>query len=499
MNLPNPVLVNRLRSNIRSSGVLFKSPTETLLTPPAPLAVASLAAEPIEHPAETVWKKAKKLGTYSLVEAEISPTRRLRVITHAQRFRAKIQSFLESRQEKSLTLASLTEWLKGLQGSLAKASYAEPACAPTVLLEDLVLRKNSGLGTSIGQALLAQLCLENFSRIESRVVFTAQNAGHRFYLLVKVGKSKFFLFDPESGEIDASLAEKAEIQTVAVKPHTVVFGKDRRFSLFNNAGDELVFQVIGRTPAENRFQKEAELIAAAADEELVPIEIGFHPFWRRYGHTTLRIGESLYEFSSDGWRAHNTGADSARAYLFNNPFFKSRLSVFSPSGMPPISFAVSREIKAATVRALQKRLDEKCALQGRGREKFNLFLSNCNQKLRGVLRDFGIPGFEERGFFDFSSVLSFNQLLNSPAPDRQRYWVYPLPNTDVTEENLRNWFPRVLYLHNTPGMERRRAIRSVLTDVGVGIAVLVNKFTMGLLRWRVWRGHDEYQHINDQW
>lgn len=494
MNLPNPVLVNKLRRTLRPNLAAFKAPTERFSAVAAP--AEQIISIESESPFERVWPAGKKLGAYSLVKTEIAPGRELRVIVHAERYKAKAQEFLASRGVKDISLELLTEWLKGHQGSVTKISRTDFGSTPTVLLEDLVLRKTPGLASNLGSALLAQSILETFSRIESRVVSAGNGV---FFLLIKMGKSKFFLFDPLSGRIDSSSSGKEGLRAVSVSAQAVAFGKDRRFGLFNSSGKELTFQVSGRTPAENRFVKEAQLIATAADDELVPFELNFHPFWRRYGHTTLRIGESMYEFSSDGWRAHNTGADSARAFLFNNPFFKSRYSVFSPSGMPPISYGVSREEKASVVRAMQKLLDEKSAYQGRGREKFNLFLSNCNQKLRGVMRDLGIKGFEEKGFLDFSSVLTFNHLLNAPAEFEQKYWIYPLPNTDVTESNLRNWMPKVLYLKNTPNMERKRAVRSVLTDVGVGLAVLANKLTYGLMRWKIWNGYDNYQHINDRW
>ena len=502
MNLPNPALVSKLRRTLRPSPVL-KAPAERLLplAAPASLAAGQINTVEIASPFEPIWKSAKKFGAYSLVKAEIVPGQDLQIIVHAQRYASLVSSFLEARVAKDFSLQLLAEWIKNLQSTVTKKSTATPAATPTLLLEDLVLRKHTSLKSNVGHVLLAQAALEIFSRIESRVVYSYDAASgiNKFSLLVKMGKSKFFLFDPENGQIDSSFPSKGGLKAVGVTPQTIAFGKDRRLSLFNAAGKEIAFQISGRTPTENRFVKEARLIANAGDDELVPFEIGFHPFWRRYGHTTLRIGESMYEFSSEGWRAHNTGADSARAYLFNNPFFKSRYAVFAPSGMPPISYGVSREEKASVVRKMQRILDEKCAYQGRDREKFNLFLSNCNQKLRGVMRDLGIKGFEEKGFLDFSSVLSFNRLLNAPAEFEQKYWIYPLPNTDVTEINLRNWMPKVLYLENTPNMERRRAIRSVLTDVGVGLAVLANKLTYGLLRRKIWNGYDNYQHINDRW
>lgn len=494
MNLPNPVLVNKLRRSLRPSLPVSKSPVERLI--PLAMPAEQIVSIDTESPFEKVWQAGKKLGAYALVKAELAPGRELQVIVHAERYRPLVAPFLASRGATSVTLQLLTELLKSHQSSVSKNSKTDFGSSPTVLLEDLVLRKTPGFPSNLGGVLLAQAILESFSRIESRAVSAGNGV---FALLIKMGKAKFFLFDPQTGEIDSTNAGKNGLKAVNVTAQTVSFGKDRRLSLFNSSGKEIAFQISGRTPTENRFQKEAALIASAGDDELVPFEIGFHPFWRRYGHTTLRIGESMYEFSSEGWRAHNTGTDSARAYLFNNPFFKSRYAEFAPSGMPPISYGVSREAKASLVREMQKILDQKCAYQGPGREKFNLFLNNCNQKLRGVLRDLGIKGFEEKGFIDFSSVLSFNSLLNAPAEFEQKYWIYPLPNTDVTESNLRNWMPKVLYLKNTPNMERKRAVKSVLTDVGVGVAVLVNKLTYGLLRWKIWNGYDNYQHINDRW
>lgn len=368
-----------------------------------------------------------------------------------------------------------------------------------MLLEELVLQE-SGLRSNVASILLAQLILENHSRIDSRVVCVDSGFERNYALLVRSAKSEYYLYDLRSGRMElADLPADSFLSGISIRNASLAFAKDRKISLFNASGTELIFQVSGRTPSENRFAKEAALIESAPDEALVPFEINFHPFWRRYGHTSLRIGESLYEFSSDGWRAHNTGHDSARAYLFNNPFFKSRYSVFSASGMPAVSYGVTIYDTAEKIRKLQSTLNYKCALEGRAREKFNLFFKNCNQKLRGMFREVGIKGFEEMGYLDFSSVLTFNQLVNDSSRGPKLFWLYPLPGIEITESLLRNWFPRVLFLENNARSEIRRAIRSVAKDIFVGVAALLSTATNKVFKFKLWNGLSDYQHINENW
>ncbi|MDG0816273.1 hypothetical protein [Bdellovibrio svalbardensis] len=321
--------------------------------------------------------------------------------------------------------------------------------------------------------LAAKVMFEKFTRIETRIVAleSLETKALCWTLVMKVHDNRAVscIFDAaftlprlhlekfENGLLlgHFRLLEESVLVTPGQKEWTT---QKKSLSIFGERGQELHFHVMGRTPAERRFENEEALIAAAQGSQLVPIEINFHPFWRPLGHTTLRIGRHLFELSATGWKAHNQGANTARAFIFNNPFFRKQLGLFSDQGMPPISIGVTLLVPKDKVEVLQVILENLAASQGAQKEKFSLLKNNCNQGIVRVLTQAGIEGFDHKGYLEFSTVLTYRQLLLDPQYPVEGLRIYPLPNTNFDEATLRSWIPALLYRNNTVSREVRRAL-----------------------------------------
>ncbi|MGE3756977.1 MAG: hypothetical protein AB7H97_04435, partial [Pseudobdellovibrionaceae bacterium] len=281
-----------------------------------------------------------------------------------------------------------------------------------------------------------------------------------------------------------------------LRSDSVYDDKAKTFSIVSGRGNELNFSILGRTPAEKRFKAEEQQIRSASPDDLVPIEIAFHPFWRRLGHTTLRIGESLYELSSKGWKVYGSQGSSARAYLFNNPFFKEQYKRYSPSGMSPTSIGVTMLAPKYKVDQLQVTVQNLVSAQGKEREKFNLYWNNCNQGIMRVLSEVGFEGFSDKGYHGFSSVLSFRQILIDPPLPRIGIYLYPLPGTEISGANIRKWIPKLLYRHNSTRQEVARALPSLYWDAVVFWGKKTSDVIYRFTKLRLWKGHDGYQYLN---
>lgn len=328
--------------------------------------------------------------------------------------------------------------------------------------------------TDITLVLAAKQLFENYTRLETRIVALegASKDAPRWVLVIKAKDPKSLsnlVFDVTQGMPDSPLDgfesglllrqfRLLESCVMVTPPQGEWTAQKKSLSVFGDNGQELHFQVTGRTPAERRFEKDEEAIAKAEGSQLVPLEINFHPFWRPLGHTTLRIGRALYELSATGWKAHNHGSNIARAFIFNNPFFRKQLSLFADQGMPPMSLGVTLMVPKEKVDVLQIILQNLVAAQGPHKEKFSLLKNNCNQGIVRVLTQAGIEGFDHKGYLEFSTVLTYRELLLNPPYTVEGLRVYPLPNTTFDEAKIRSWIPVLLYRNNNVSLEVRRAL-----------------------------------------
>ncbi len=329
--------------------------------------------------------------------------------------------------------------------------------------------------------IVGQILLERFSKRESRlvsVVINKQGSIKKHWLVLiqsKRKKTDFQIWDPSHqynelndqviSELDTTLYLEGIKYNIEILPADLIVElpsdvwnpKTNEFTVINSIGKEMTFQVLGRTPAERRFRQEDHFIHSTKNEDFVPIEIGFYPYWYRLGHTTMRIGEALYELTLHGWKRHYEEGDKARAFIFNNPFFKTQIRKYGSWGMPSLAFGCTISVKKNQVEQIQLYLDRLCNAKGKEREKFSLLYNSCNQGIMKAFEHASIPGFSSKGYLGFSSILSFRKLLLNPQVPVQGLYIYPLPGNKITPYMLRSSIPGVLYKYHTLPMEILRA------------------------------------------
>ncbi len=387
----------------------------------------------------------------------------------------------------------------------------EERVSKTLYFEEIAKRTTR---RSLSMSIIAQVLFERFTQFETRILplqkeptpahsltptqgaDLPQHQTHapsaklsrksmQFVLVIQnpIQREQYFLFDPmrRKSKIPSSKANlpsnsQAEIHSLEVKSdisselkaslqalkvshcESIWSEKRKEVSIVAASSQRLIFSLAGRTPTERRFRQEEELLQNAQPHELIPLEIYFHSFWRPFGHTSIRVGRSLYEMSAKGWRVHDGGADCPRAFLFNNPFFRSQYLKYKRFGMAPISIGVTIKVEKHKVDRMMAIFQNLLSATGWRRERFNLLFNNCNQGIMRVLSEAGIEGFEQKGFIGFSSVLSFRRLLVQPQHAVQALNVYVLPNIQVSEALLRRWIPAVIYGHNTVKSEVIRTL-----------------------------------------
>lgn len=482
----------------------------------------TFALSPADNEVQTIFRRVHKLGIYSILQLEFT-----REKAPAQRFNIVFDRNWDWLDESLLSLKSNEQQDLNLQEVLALQEELKKRANHPIrrlvqrgreklklndrvfyYLDQLRVDQNT---RSLSLAIALQTLIEQKTKLNSRLITVRiHSAGkiQKAYLVILAATNTqpALLLDP-SGQWP-SLHQKAienlqftlGNEQIELLPNDIfiqhpqwAWNEDERmFSLFSDGGKELAFKVLGRTTAEKRFKREHNEILKANHGELVPIEIGFHPYWRRLGHTTLRVGEALYELSSQGWKSHSSGADSARAYIFNNPYFKNQYQKYKRVGMPPISLAVTLRVPRHTAEYLWVSLENLSSMQGSKREKFSLYWNNCNHGIMRVLREAGLPGFSDRGYLGFSSVLSFRRVLLEPKLHVDGCYIYPLPGTDLSEDNLRRWVPRLVYRDNSVAKEMRRAIPSLVWDALIFCADRLGKLVSKLFGVRGWRHSSAY-------
>ncbi len=203
-------------------------------------------------------------------------------------------------------------------------------------------------------------------------------------------------------------------------------------------------EIFGRSPAEAKFKAEDKLIESAGEEDWVPVEIGYSPLFRPDGHTTLRIGNSLFEKGWKGWSAHEGGRDSARAYIFNNPFFKTQIERFGEL-IPAFNIGVTVFAKKKDVVKLREELRHLSTEEGNKEDPFSILFANCNSSLMCRLNNIGVTGVvSPTGPRGASSTLTFQRLLALQATEGTppgTVSIYPLPKTEKTPEQWANAVP----------------------------------------------------------
>ena len=252
------------------------------------------------------------------------------------------------------------------------------------------------------------------------------------------------LFDTVSTEFDGKKLQDATVPAgtagresgiVAELAGPRVFtpsGKPKTSAITATATGEkaVTFEVVGRSAADRLFKEDEKQYQAAPEKEPVTVEWMFFPFYVD-GHTALRIGDKLYEFTRRGWRA-----SPARAFLFNNPFFEAQMARHPKMEMPPFSFGVPLSVAKADAERF-------AALAAEGRGIFSFWFNNCNQVPYRFLRKAGLT-LGDGVFASFSSIRAFRLLLLNPPEQAGAPRIYPLPNQANASEPLGPAVPRGL-------------------------------------------------------
>ena len=192
---------------------------------------------------------------------------------------------------------------------------------------------------------------------------------------------------------------------------------------------ELTFAVVGRSAADRLFKEDQKNYEAASGDQPVAAEWLYFPFYVD-GHTALRIGDTLYEFTRRGWRA-----SPARAFLFNNPYFDTQMERHPPMRLSPFTIGVPL--------TLTKSDAEKYAAAAEGKAWFSFWFNNCNQLPYRFLRRAGVL-FGDGMYTSFSSIRSIRMLLLNPPAQAGTPRLYPLPNQAGSVEPLGPGVPRDL-------------------------------------------------------
>lgn len=318
------------------------------------------------------------------------------------------------------------------------------------LLDNLTSRKNSLVvlkGTLKGQPIELDAVAIKGGETDAQIVIPSLT-------------HKVFNLNSE-GQVQLEIQGQMILLEVSASPwkleplDTVKTAKSTDFTLMASNGRLLKMNLQGRSAFERKMKQEAELIQNASSDNEVPVEWYFHPHYAPLGHTTIRIGDVLYNFTTKGWDIHGEGASNPRAFLFNNPFFKNQYERFKDQGMPPFTLGVTLKIQKS---AIEKFI---ASVHSEKTQEFSLFFNNCNQC---VIRNFSetpLAQLDAKTYQAFSSAMSFRELiLEAPVKMDDVISLYPVTSLDSLNLNLRELIPARLYKSNTTLKEIIHNIRN---------------------------------------
>jgi hypothetical protein len=219
------------------------------------------------------------------------------------------------------------------------------------------------------------------------------------------------------------------------------------------------FNIVNRNKAGKKFRQEAQSFEDAGPDDDVDIEWIFTPYYVPLGHTNLRIGNSLYEFTSQGWKMHDNGGLTAETFIFNNGFFKKQYQAFKSKGMPPYSIGTSFTMKKREIIKFLASIESHDPQV----DSFSLLTRNCNQCAIDELKKVNFDAEKLSGsrFQEFSSVWTFRRLLHSPPFPIKESNVYHLSGDNEPTQSFQSTFPTYLFKKHTVVDEVLRIIRGL--------------------------------------
>lgn len=299
---------------------------------------------------------------------------------------------------------------------------------------------------NLSLVLIGQMLFETYAKKDSRLVQATKNGKPIFALLLN-GKSPEVLI-PGLCE-GASCGEDFTKIYMRVSDKPQAAGKDQKQTfLYDMNGNTQVLNIVGRSPLERLIKADEDLLINAKQDDLVPVESYFISQHRPAGSTAFRIGETIYHFGGEGWNLYR-GTERVKGFLVSNPYLRHNAQAYASLRVPPFNVGVImmvpkkhiEQFVAGVLAEMAKPEDEKI--------KFEYFKSNCNHVPLCHFRDAGIPMGSPTGLSGFStSATSRNIFLKPPYPVRSKN-IYPLAGTDLTEAQIRDLFPPLLYRFHT--------------------------------------------------
>jgi hypothetical protein len=286
--------------------------------------------------------------------------------------------------------------------------------------------------------------------------------GHKLSdLKTEVGVNFGLLFG--SPIVDQNGSETARI--IATLPYPRLFvptstKEMKEFDVIGADGQKITFRNEGRSQAERKFKLEEAAVDNAGPDDLITIEWLFHPFYMPLGHTSLRIGNRLYEFTTKGWEMHGNGADSARAFIFNNPFFKRQYQRGVIEGLPPFSIGIPMKIKKSQLDKIESWIQRYPEDIGR---PFSLAFNNCNQCMLQAAANGNVQIINDSKYKSFSSVMTFRDVFLQSRLRKETPVIYTLSGVEIPNITYGEMVPPYLYDEHSTVSELLRVLSEVKT------------------------------------
>jgi hypothetical protein len=313
----------------------------------------------------------------------------------------------------------------------------------TYYLEELIAE---GKRKDLSLAIIGQLLLENFAKKDSRIVKVNDSGKPKFAILIN-GKIPELLRVIKCEGADCEKSFSAVAMNMTPKPNPPA--KDQKqFYIYDMKGIVHTLNVVGRSPLERMIKNDQEQFENAGADDLVVVESLFVAQHRPTGSTAFRIGDTIYHFGGDGWGIYK-GSEKIKGFLVSNPYLKNNAKLYESLRVPGFNIGVAMMVPKSHVEQFIKEILDELARPADQRVKFDYYKTNCNHIPLCLFRDAGIPMGNPTGISGFSTSATARDLFLNPKYPVRSQNVYPLAGVDLTENQMRDLFPPLLYRFHT--------------------------------------------------
>ncbi|MBC7464710.1 MAG: hypothetical protein H7256_01855 [Bdellovibrio sp.] len=445
LNAAGPLACSKLFSGDQETKAL------TLQTPPT---TGQLTSD-FQNRAQQIASTTPKLGAYSRISVGLNKEN-LNIVSDSAA--GWMKSSFESVTSKPIEQANQNDIKKYLNAIATEnlANLVTPRLhayrgvdrevlrdSETYYLEELMMSEKH---QDLSLALIGQLLFENYAKKDVRLVQSSQTGKPKFALLLN-GKSAEVII-PGVCEGNGCGQDFSKI-TITVTAKPIAAAKDQKqVSIYDMNGQLQTLTVVGRTPLERMIKSDQEQFNNAGPEDLVAVESYFVAQHRPAGSTAFRIGETIFHFGGEGWGVYR-GTEKVKGFLISNPYLRHNAQVYASLKVPSFNVGVVMMVPKKHVLLFLAGIDAEMAKPENEKVKFEYYKSNCNHVPLCHFRDAGIPMGNPTGISGFStSATSRSIFLNPPYPVRSKN-IYPLAGTELTESQMRDLFPPLLYRYHT--------------------------------------------------